>query len=104
MLLNNTKSVDMARFLLLMDEKYNSEQHIEKFRKLWYALNRTIYKHEQQQKYNKLNRLMLNKQELVMKVADICKSDENDANKQQKIQNLQSCMRSIDSALRQLAR
>ncbi|MFQ6729662.1 MAG: hypothetical protein ACLRFK_01240 [Alphaproteobacteria bacterium] len=104
MLLNNTRSVDMARFLLLMDEKYDSEQHIEKFRKLWYVLNRTIYRHEQQQKRDKLTRLVSNKQELAMKVAGVYASNESDANKQQKIENLQSYIRSIDSALRQLSR
>ena len=104
MLLNNTKSVDMARFLLLMDEHYTSDQHIEKFRKLWYVLNRTIYRHEQQQKRDKLTRLVSNKQELAMKVAGIYASNESDINKQQKIQNIQSYIRSIDSALRQLSR
>ena len=104
MLLNNTKSVDMARFLLLMDEHYTSDQHIEKFRKLWYALNRTIYRHEQQKTQDKLTRLVSNKQELAMKVAGIYASNESDINKQQKIQNIQSYIRSIDSALRQLSR
>ena len=104
MLLNNTKSVDMARFLLLMDEHYTNDQHIEKFRKLWYALNRTIYRHEQQQKRDKLTRLVSNKQELAVKLAGICTSNESDANKQQKIQSIQSYIRSIDSALRQLSR
>ena len=104
MLLNNTKSVDMARFLLLMDEHYTNDQHIEKFRKLWYALNRTIYRHEQQKTQNKLTRLVSNKQELAMKVAGIYASNESDINKQQKIQNIQSYIRSIDSALRQLSR
>ena len=104
MLLKNTRSVDMARFLLLMDEHYTSDQHIEKFRKLWYALNRTIYRHEQQKTQDKLTRLVLNKQELAVKLAGICTSDDSEGNKQQKIQSIQSYMRAIDTALRQLTR
>jgi hypothetical protein len=47
---------------------------------------------------------VLNKQELAVKLAGICTSDDSEGNKQQKIQSIQSYMRAIDTALRQLTR
>jgi uncharacterized protein YjcR len=58
----------------------------------------------QQKTQDKLTRLVLNKQELAVKLAGIYASNESDINKQQKIQSIQSYMRAIDTALRQLTR
>lgn len=104
MQLKNIQSIDMVRFLLLIDEKHTDLQHMLKFHKLWPVLCYTIHQHEKHAKENKINRLRLNRQKLTIRIMETKQSDKTDAVKNRKIAQMQSYIRNINSALRDLSK
>lgn len=102
MQLKNTKSVDMARFLMMLDEIHAMQEQDVVFQTQWPVLYYTIRTHENSEKIRKINRLQSNKHKLANKIIETQKSD--DANKSHKIRLLQSYIRNIDSTLRQISR
>lgn len=104
MLLKNTASFDMARFLLMLDGRHTDMEHIIKFHKMWPVLFNTIRIHEKHIKENKINRLRLKRQQLATKIINTQQSNEADDIKNRKISQMLSYMRDINSALHQLTR
>ena len=105
MLLKNTTSVDMARFLLMLDEMHTEDlPHLFKFHKLWPVLYHTIYTHEKNAKANKINQLRFKRQKLTIKIIETKQSDVAEDVKNHKIAQLQSYIRNINSELHKLAR